>query len=91
LTHPVHSPSLRKAKTGAEAGSEPMEEYCYWLELCGSLALLIVKPRTSYPVAAPPIVGWARPHESLTTKILRSQCGEGIFPVEVPSSQMTLA
>lgn len=44
---------------------------------------------------APPSVGWALAHQSLTRKcplrLDRSQFGAGIFSIEVPVSQIALA
>jgi hypothetical protein len=55
----------------------------------------LIEPRTRCPGMAPITMGWALPHQSLIeempTGLPAAWSYGGIFFIEVPSSQMTLA
>jgi len=61
--------------------------------LCKSSACFLIEPRTSSPGLAPPTMGCALPHQSLIKslphRLPTAGYYGGIFPIEVPSSQMT--
>jgi hypothetical protein len=68
-----------------EAGTEA-EPYC----LLACSTWFITAPRTTSPEVASSVVSWVLPHQ-LAIKCTMGQSGGGIFSVEVPSSQMTVA
>ena len=70
----------------------PWRDAAYLIALCGLLSLFLMEPRITSPGVAPPTMGWALPHQSLHNKMpYRLVYRSGIFLIESPSSQMTLA
>jgi hypothetical protein len=83
-----------KQRSNPEAGADAEAiERCCLLACFPWLAQLwnyLMEPRTTRPGVTPPKMGWALPHKSLRKPPTTGSYG-GIFLIEAPSFQMTLA
>lgn len=97
---PHYGPSLEEVMAGTQAGQDPgsRADTGHGSVLLTDLLLLacpacfLIEPRATRPEVAPPIIVWTLPHQSLIKKITglpSARSDGGIFPIEVPSSQVT--
>ena len=102
LTVPYHSSSPREVRAGPqgknrEAGAMERGPYLITGLLSTAYsACFLIEPRATSPRVAPPTVDWVLQHQSLSkgfppTGLPTVRSHGGIFSIEVPSSEMTLA